>query len=545
MECTSMKSWIEITGPADLAWVFDGKSEPQYARFVHQKTRRIELPASSGDFAVATFAIFDDKRSRLPMPNPKFKSMGHTYIRIQSTGDVVHEHNLYLLTEPESMWHRGKAEKTDMVVRGANVVDVRKEYEDVAKRCIEESMKYVLATSTSNMQLERTFGSKDNHYTDLGFSRFSQRRDGHHGIVTVGSAGIPELKEHRVGIATWDAACEVAALMTGYDDEVQGLTPDQKLNVMDNLACGALSMIGCMFQWNDEPFDSICQPSVVLGMMQDCEDDAVSIVGAFNYLTSPKMGTPKTALGKQLLTHLKRMAESMWMAAGYVDTTVADPTKVSPDTISGHAYAIMMLRRDYRTDMPQRIYIVEGTNFFLVAPQSDTPFDEVFGGALKRVDGSIEMPCTYKPPHRQPLARYKTIDVIFSATETLLVGKRPPRGKFIVGLKVKDFIRREFDTHPTAPSDVCKDIRQRWAHFNLAPDLSMLTKLFREFPESKLYTINSGDFTPVATRRNVVYCVVTAYDIHTQCLKNVRGKRIDFPFCSFIMMPWEVNHCYR
>lgn len=518
---------ISIRG-ADLAWVFKkGGGDPIGVNLRHQKWVRLD----SGDYSVATFRLVD----------AKFQSAGQLYLRVEPGAPKL-TFNGWLLVEPNSQWHDGNIIKTDVFVEGDGIIDVTMEYASAAKEAVAKSMEFVIKTSENNPALERKFGSNENHYSDLGFSRFSQRRDAHHGIMTVGSAGLPELECQHVGVDVWEQCCRVATMMAGFDPTVfYTLDREQRLNVLDNLACGALSVTGFMYQWNNEPSDSICCPCVVLGTMQDCEDNATSIVASFNWLMHNFMSVMdgcRSYISRMLLRHLHTMVDSMWMAAGYVDIKIANPEIDCPDSVSGHAFAIMVLKKTYRPAQERRVYIVEGTNYFYVSPAAHTikeskrDVDRLFGGALHTSYADITS--TYSAPTLQPIHRYKTVDVVFSPTQTFLVGHKDG-DKFMVGLDISEFIRWKFEFHPTAPPTTIKKLHDRWGDFVLCPDLQKASELFHSFPELV------GSYK---LKKNVHYKSVvplpgkTLYGISGWDLKKKYPDRLGFICATGIDMPF-------
>lgn len=521
---------IQIQGPADLAWVYKKGSDYTVGlNLSRHSTCGLHGP---GDYGIATFRLDGDK---------KFASAGHVYLRYTGPGKRIVV-PCYLLKSAGSRWYDGKRVETGVTVTGGGIEDVTAEYEAVAKAAIDASMDYVEETCESNEAMVRMFSNGHNHYTDLGFARFAQRRDGHHSIVTSGCAGIPELGAHKLGAKTWDESCKLAALMSGFDRAVfDGLPEEKRLNVLDELACLALAGTGFMYQWNLEKFDSICLPAVVFGTMQDCEDNAVAVVAAFNWLV--EHGTAKTELGAMLLDHLRRMCKMMRMVAGYVDVEIANPEAVDPNSISGHAWAVMYLNDEYRPENSTRIHIIEGTDPFYVQPSTgDHDRDaaraaDIYGGALG-ITYTEYARCTYDSPKLQERHRYKTVDVEFGPSTANFVG-RSGGGRFRVGLTIDQFVEGGFDRHPTADPETVSRVQERWGNFALSPSIPAASRLFDSFPELVgLYKLAPSDYKPMDGHKGSM-SAVSAYDIKTKidgARGYIRGTVIEYPFAHVLVV---------
>lgn len=516
----------------DLAWVFKKGAEPVGINLRKQRWLRL----AEGLYSIVTFRL----RGRL------FESCGHAYLEVDpSAGEETSP--LYLLEEPDSRWHDGKVVETGVLVKTSGIRNRTLELDGLARELIDASMRYVIDNTESNPMLVRKFGSEHNHYSDLGFSRFSQRRDSHHGVVTVGSAGLPELLSNHLGSSVWATCCTLASKMTGFDQKrFDAATPDQQDAALAELSCGALAACGFMFQWNAEQYDSYSLPKTVLGTTQDCEDNATAVVGAFNWLVAnhDRLMLELEGMPRTLLHHLHTMGESMWMAAGYVNLSIANPeSETDPDSISGHAFAVMKLRPEYRPDQQQRVYIVEGTNMFYVHPSTyhhDTDQVEVerlFGGCIAQ-RSAPDRDATYDAPTLQPLDRYRTVDVIFSGSQTLLVGKHIPDERFRVGLTIHEFVRWQFDTHPTADRETRRKIQETWDGFHLDPSFEQAAALFGSYPElSRMYKFDEDEYTEIESVPGVALNGLSARDYHEKRMGKKSGVPIHFPFATILLMP--------
>lgn len=523
---------ITIEGDADLAWIFAKDTKPIGVNLRKKQSVMVQIHKY---YSIATFKLVTTVKK-----GSHFASSGQVYIYTEGD-DVQRQVPLYILKQESSMWYKGVRTKCPMSVAGKGILDVTEKYEKASKDIIDASMEHVLATSISNQTLVRLYRNPSNHYTDLGFSRFAQRRDTHHAIMTPGSAGLPELSEFRISADCWDNCCLVASRMAGYNASIK-LTAEQSLNVLDNLTCGALAVIGFMFQWNKEPFDSLCIPATVLGTMQDCEDNAAVVVATFNYLKRHAI-QPKTALGRKLLKHLYIMADTMWTGAGYVDTTVADPSVISKDTITGHVFGVMVLKKDYRRDQRRRIYIVECTNFFYVNVDVDNvdgkPGDvqQLFGGALRQSSSPFPDNITYKPPVLQPFARYRTIDVLFSAKDTYLIGRAQKGAKFIVGMKPDEFVLNAFDRHATATPEIRKRVHELWDGFYLAPNVWELEPLVMSYTELAPYRKPHPKVSSLDNiKESMPMAAYSAYDTNVVAIAPLKGIECRFPFTTLVLV---------
>jgi hypothetical protein len=548
----AFKEWVMVTiaGPADLAWIY--KKGSNYTIGLNLNRFRSAKLDGPGDYGIATFKLNAKK---------KFESAGHVYIRFHGDEDHFGRTGFrpgvdkrltmitcYVLKSAKSRWYYGTRTETCVTVHGIGFEDVTEEYEKAAKEAIDESMSFVEKTSDSNESLVRMFSNGHNHYTDLGFARFAQRRDGHHSIVTSGCAGIPELTAHQIGPKTWDECCKLSTLVTGYDAaRFDTITPDQNLNVLDELACIALASTGFMYQWNLEPFDSICLPAVVFGTMQDCEDNGTAVVAAFNWLVKQPDEFAKTPIGKRLHNHLKRMGEKMRLVAGYVDVSIANPEAVDPSSISGHAWAVMYLKDDYRPDKSTRVLIIEGTDPFYIKPSTnddakDTSLaSELYGGVIGLAHHQYPR-CTYDSPKLQPLHRYKTVDVEFGPKSSEFVGRKGPK-TFSVGLTIDEFVRGGFDRHPTASPETTQKVLDRWGDFVLSPSIPSASRLFDTFPDLReLYKLSPSDYKPILdeVEPKVPMSAVSAFDIKTKiegAPGYIRGIPIELPFATILVVP--------
>ncbi len=537
---------IRITG-ADLAWVYQkGRS---YTVGVNLgKTQTVGLNGS-GDYGVATFRFNDGY---------KLESSGHVYIRV---GDEITKRSTvdcYILKEASSNWYHGVRRKTSVVIEGM-IQDVTTEYEAESKKIIDEAMHHVETSFASNEQLIRMFSNGHNHFSDLGFARFAQRRDGHHSIVTPGCAGIPELGASHIGDKTWGECCRLAMLMTGFRRrEFDALKDEElRLNVLDQLACIALAATGFMFQWNLEPYDSICYPATVLGTMQDCEDNAVAVVSSFNWLTQSR-GTGASlkpeSMELVLHRHLRRMGKMMHMVAGYVDVSIANPEAIDPNSISGHAWAVLYLNDDYRPDQRTRIYVIEGTDpFYIHRSTNDDERDvelarRLYGGVLN-VSNEAYPGATYDSPKLQPLHRYKTVDVEFGPRSSEFVGRNGP--KFRVGLTIDEFVSGRFDRAPIAPEALQKRVIDRWGDFVLAPDFPVASRLFHTFPKLvDLYKLRPSDYKriPDDVEPTTAMDAMSAFDIKTKlhgAPGYIQGYPIELPFSTILVVPAAKSHVSR
>lgn len=537
---------IRITH-ADLAWVY--QKGTRYT--VGLNLARISTVGlnGAGDYGVATFRLNDQS---------KFESSGHAYIRVGDEVSGKTKVECTLLEEADSRWYHGIRKKTGVLIEGV-ILDVTDEYETEAKEIIDAAMAHVQSTFASNEQLIRMFSNDHNHFTDLGFARFSQRRDGHHSIVTPGVAGIPELDASHIGNKTWSECCKLAMLMTGFNrrkfDTLKD--EDQRLNVLDQLACIALAATGFMFQWNLEPYDSICYPATVFGTMQDCEDNAVAVVSSFNWLTQSReadAGLAPESMALVLHRHLRRMGKMMRMVAGYVDVSIANPEAIDPKSINGHAWAVLYLNDDYRPDQATRIYIIEGTDpFYINRSTNDDDRDadlvrRLYGGVLGISKGAYPG-ATYDSPKLQPLHRYKTVDVEFGPRSGDFVGRNGH--KFRVGLTIDEFVSGRFDRAPITPPDIQERTLNRWGDFVLAPEFPMASRLFHTFPRLvDLYKLNPSDYRriPDDVEPSTPMDAVSAYDIKTKIHGApgfIQGYPIELPFSTILVVPASSSHVSR
>lgn len=142
------------------------------------------------------------------------KPAGQTYIRYNGREQKVCGYKI----EYTDSWKYAKRCRTELSICGL-VEDVSCEYMFDMNYVMNQSEMYFINRFRSNDVLSFKYMKKVVPYFTMAFGRFFQRREGHHGILTYGCAGIPELKSHHVTPAVWVQCCSMFMKMSGFNEE--------------------------------------------------------------------------------------------------------------------------------------------------------------------------------------------------------------------------------------------------------------------------------------------------------------------------------------
>lgn len=213
---------------------------------------------------------------------------------------------------------------------------------------------------------------------------------------------------------------------------------------MEALACGSIGVTGWMYEWHNEPTDSISMPAVQLGTMQDCEDTAVAVVGSFIHLKKMNPDEVEHPMARMILLFLQFMASESCMATGHVDVVTANPKEINPDGITGHAFPVIILKKEYRQSKEQRIFIIESTNPFY--PHPDPRQTDLYDCILK-TKAPPDSVHIFPAPQYFPICRYKTITNLFYHDKSHVIGSECTSDSypFVVGIECEDFLRGDFE----------------------------------------------------------------------------------------------------
>lgn len=228
---------------------------------------------------------------------------------------------------------------------------------------------------------------------------------------------------------------------------------------MEALACGSLGATGWMYEWHNEPTDSISMPAVQLGTMQDCEDTAVAVVGSFIHLKKMNPNDVSHPMARMILLFLQKMVSEACMAAGHVDVVTANPKEINPDGITGHAFPVLFLDKDYRRQQEQRVFIIESTNPFYPHAQPEDGSD--LYECILQTKPPSECIDVFPAPQYLPTAKYKTITNLFYHDKSHVIGeKKQTRSKrpFTVGIECEDFLRGNFEERAYATANFIKEV---------------------------------------------------------------------------------------
>lgn len=141
------------------------------------------------------------------------KPAGQTYIRY---GNCNRHVKGYILKYRGS-WKNARRTCTKLRVCGL-IEDVSDEYMFDKDLVMENSEYYFTNRFKSNDVLSLKYMKNVVPYFTMAFCRFYQRREAHHGILTYGCAGIPELKSHHITSDIWTQCCHVFMKMSGFDE---------------------------------------------------------------------------------------------------------------------------------------------------------------------------------------------------------------------------------------------------------------------------------------------------------------------------------------
>jgi len=493
-----------------------------------------------GVYSVAVFKVLGDY----------LDSDGQGYIDV-SPNRVQSTITLGVLKQSDSNWYYGKEHESRGVTVFGMVKSLTEEYGKIHQTACAAARKYIEDNFKSNPQLQKLLKKEQ-----IGFCRLSQRRDGHHGIMTTSVAGIPELHSFNVGVETIRRCFTLVKALTGFDEELFGrVNKDCQKVVLEELACGLLASFGFKNRWNNERYDSICNPAIVLGTMQDCEDNAVAVVSAFNWIKE-KSGTILRQLEgsfeHRVVEQIIKMADKMYMAAGFVDVEIANPTITNPNTISGHAFAILKLKDNYilSKESNNRYVIVECTDSFYIHPSSnDAEKDKLLvktstGGVLCQASSGSN--ATINHSSKLPKDRYKSICNVFTEYGTYYVVD--DETKTSVGASVVDFLEGKFDLVPIVPEKISKPVREINKKCIFRASLEDAGLLLDRLPELKnLYKNFNGVKINSEINPRENYTVMHIYDINKKNLTDVSGIVVPFGLSPVVLVPTgvETNHAVR
>lgn len=510
-------SLVSITlKDATFAWVYT-KTTTVYIRKDIPKELEVQ-----GDVGVAAFNLRKNKLDHA----------GHVYLQPVGETDL----------QKISTRCNGGDKRGSAIIEATGLKDVLDLYMCKANKFMEEAEEHILNNFKSNETMVRRYEGKLG-FNDIGYCRTSQIRDTHHGIKTTGVAGIGEMKMFEFDWSMWNSCVKWCLLISGFNKTAyDSLTLDKRANVDDALACLALSLTACQFQWNNEKIDSVCNPVVKLGTRQDCEDCAVVQSSVFKWLRAnidkAKPFLPlalelhQQPIALYLALHLVSIVEDVRMAAGWVDTEIANPTTISCDTISGHAWAVLHLKEP-RND--RKIYINEGTEPFYVFRSSNDPVKDrswgrrYFGDALS-IGEDDDCECTWGSPKLQPIERYRTVDVEFTDTASYFVveGIKDASGMWSVGAEVETYLKGDAQSVKMIPEQIEKMVED-WVDFDARPSLRMAVGLFERLELNNSYKGNDAEYSflsPVIARPTV-----SRFDLnHESPLRY--STSIQLPFCT-------------
>ena len=465
---------------ATFAWVYT-KTTTSYIL----KDCTIEFTAQ-GDVGVAAFILREKKLCHA----------GHVYL--QPVGDTE-------VTKIATRCNGGNREG-DAILETSGLKDVLDLYVCKVDHIMEASCNYIKSKFKSNITMVRRYEGKSD-FNDIGYDRLYQIRDTHHGLETTGVAGIGEMQMFEFTWDMWLSCVKWCLLISGFDKTHYGsLVAEKRENVDDALACLTLSLTAVQFQWNEEKLDSVCNPVVKLGTRQDCEDCAVVQSSVFKWL---KANIEKAEYNLRhdfatyLAVHLVNLVEDVRMAAGWVDTEIANPKSISCATISGHAWAVLHLKKERNG---RRIYINEGTEPFYVFRSSNDVIKDrswghsYFGDAILIGECDITN-CTWGSPKLQPVERYRTVDVEFTDTASYFIGEgvKDDSGLWSVGAEVETYLKGEAKSTKMVPPEIEKMLED-WVDFDARPSLQMAITLFRKLGLQSCYTGVDTDYSYISPR---------------------------------------------
>jgi hypothetical protein len=535
-----MRQEIIVTtrGPS-LVWVIGRKSTMGQVTTDKGQCRFMVAP---GVYSVAVFKVRDDY----------LDSDGQGYIEVSPRHDEIIV-TLGVLKQSDSNWYYGKEHESSGVTVSGMVQSLTEDYGKIHQTACVAARKYIEDNFKSNPQLEKLLKKEQ-----IGFCRLSQRRDGHHGIMTTSVAGIPELHSFNVGVETIRRCFTLVKALTGFDEVLFGsVNKDCQKVVLEELACGLLASFGFKNRWNNERYDSICNPAIVLGTMQDCEDNAVAVVSAFNWIKENE----GTILGQlkedsfeyRVVKQIIEMADEMYMAAGFVDVEIANPTITNPNTISGHAFAILKLKENYilSTESNNRYVIVECTDSFYIHPSTnDAEKDKLLvktstGGVLCQASSGSN--ATINHSSKLPKDRYKSICNIFTENGTYYVVV-DDEFKKSVGVSLVEFMEGKFHLVPIVPDEISKPVREINKKCIFSASLENAGILLDQLPELKdLYKKFNGVEINSEIKPRENYTVMHIYDINKKKLTDVSGIVVPFGLSPVVLVPTgvETNHVVR
>ena len=285
---------------------------------------------------------------------------------------------------------------------------------------------------------------------------------------------------------------------------------------MEALVCGSLGVSGWMYEWHNEPTDSISMPAVQLGTMQDCEDTAVSVVGSFIHLKKMNPYDVKNSMARKILMYLQHMSKEACMAAGHVDVVTANPKEINPEGITGHAFPIIILNKEYRPLQQHRVFIIESTNPFY--PHEYTGRD-IYKSILKTKLPDNDCINIYPAPQFLPSGKYKTITNLFYDDRSHVIG---PKGQgcewleddpFMVGVECQDFLRGDFEERTYATPTFIKQVQTLWKDFQLVPNLEMLPKLQEQLGLHQ-FRLKSNQWSHAKSRQLQAHNAMSAFYIN-------------------------------
>jgi len=508
-----------------VVWIFGKTISPPIGKYINGD---VDIEVPEGIFSVVFFKIV----------NNTLESSGQVYVNKNSSFPIA-TINPTLITSRHSNWNCANTIVIKDIELRCHIKSLNKEYASIHREACDRARKYIVSNFKSNAELISLTGHKQ-----LGFCRLSQRRDGHHGIMTTSVAGIPELHSNNIGVHCFEMCCNLVMGLMGFDAIKFGSADKSSRKIsLEELSCGVLAACGFKYRWNDEPYDSICLPSVVLGTMQDCEDNAVSVIASFNWIIKnvALLRHHLKGVHVQIINHIVRMCKRMYLAAGFVDVKIANPTITNPNTLSGHAFAVLELNDDYVFD--KRFIIIEGTDSFYVHKSTyDKHNDELFVqtstcGILQQVNtqanGSINNPSL------QPTARYKTVNNLFTENNVYFVC--PKNHRSVVGVKTDDFLSGMFDLVPIVPDYISKSVISITKDFVLSPSLEQAGVLMDSIPELNIYKdFDEKNITSYDIDNGTPYTAYFAYDINKN-KKPQKGVLLSFPLCNIILVPCKIG----
>ena len=463
-----------------------------------------------GDVGVAAFTLRKNKLDHA----------GHVYL--QPVGGTE--------TQTIKTMCNGGDKQGSAIIKAKGLKNVLGLYMCKIDHAVAAASAYIFSSFKSNDTMVRRYQGKRG-FNDIGYDRLEQIRDTHHGIKTSGVAGIGEMKMFEFSWEMWNSCVKWCLLITGFDETAYcSLSSDKRENVDDALACLTLSLTACQFQWNNEKIDSVCNPVVKLGTRQDCEDCAVAQSSVFKWLQANigKAATSsKPTFAEYLAVHLVDIVEDVRMASGWVDTVIANPTAISCATISGHAWAVLHLRRP-RND--RKIYINEGTEpFYVFRSSNDVEKDRMWGhryfGDALSVGENDPQSCTWGSPKLQPVERYRTVDVEFTDTASYFVGVgvKDASGKWSVGAEVESYLKGEAQITKMVPPEIEKMLED-WVDFDARPSLKMAVELFTRLGLQESYTGRDTEYEYLSP--SLARSTISRFDlkapIYAQCSTSVQ-----------------------